>query len=60
MQPASFCGLSMGGLIGQWLLLNAPQRLDKVVLCKTAMKIASRKSGTRVLKWSCVMARLGC
>ncbi|SQF98855.1 3-oxoadipate enol-lactonase [Paucimonas lemoignei] len=41
VQRASFCGLSMGGLIGQWLLLNAPQRLDKVVLCNTAMKIAS-------------------
>ena len=41
VQRASFCGLSMGGLIGQWLLLNAPQRLEKVVLCNTAMKIAS-------------------
>ena len=24
---ASFCGLSMGGLIGQWLAINAPQRI---------------------------------
>jgi 3-oxoadipate enol-lactonase len=41
IQQTSFCGLSMGGLIGQWLLLNAPQRLDRVVLCNTAARIAS-------------------
>jgi 3-oxoadipate enol-lactonase len=38
---ANFCGLSMGGLIGQWLMINAAQRLDRVVLCNTAAKIAS-------------------
>ena len=36
-----FCGLSMGGLIGQWLALNAPQRLEKLVLCDTAARIGS-------------------
>lgn len=41
VQQASFCGLSMGGLIGQWLLLNAPHRLNRVVLCNTAAKIAN-------------------
>lgn len=41
IERASFCGLSMGGLIGQWMMLNAPQRLDRVVLCNTAAKIAS-------------------
>jgi len=41
IQRVSFCGLSMGGLIGQWLMLNAPQRLNRVVLCNTAAKIAS-------------------
>jgi 3-oxoadipate enol-lactonase len=38
---AHFCGLSMGGLIGQWLAINAGERLDKLVLCNTAAKIAS-------------------
>lgn len=33
---AHFVGLSMGGMIGQWLLRFAPERLDKVVLCNTA------------------------
>jgi pimeloyl-ACP methyl ester carboxylesterase len=36
-----FCGLSMGGLIGQWLGIHAGERLDKLVLCNTAAKIAS-------------------
>lgn len=38
---AHFCGLSMGGLIGQWLGINAGERLLKLVLCNTAAKIAS-------------------
>ena len=36
-----FCGLSMGGMIGMWLALNAPHRLHKVVLCNTAAKIGT-------------------
>lgn len=28
---AHFCGLSIGGLIGQWLALNAPERFDRMV-----------------------------
>lgn len=41
IQQVSFCGLSMGGLIGQWLAINAPERLNRVVLCNTAAKIGS-------------------
>lgn len=41
IQQVNFCGLSMGGLIGQWLALNAPERLNRVVLCNTAAKIGS-------------------
>lgn len=36
-----FCGLSIGGLTGLWLCLNAPDRFDRVVLCATAAKIGS-------------------
>jgi len=36
-----FCGLSMGGLIGQWLAINAPERIQRLVLCNTAAKIGS-------------------
>ncbi|HXW16811.1 MAG TPA: 3-oxoadipate enol-lactonase [Candidatus Acidoferrales bacterium] len=38
---AHFCGLSMGGMVGMWLGLNAPNRLDKLVLCNTAPKIGN-------------------
>lgn len=38
---AHFCGLSMGGLIGQWLGINAPERIERLVLCNTAAKIGS-------------------
>ncbi|WP_298421384.1 3-oxoadipate enol-lactonase [Rhodoblastus sp.] len=33
---AHFVGLSMSGGIGQWLMIHAPDRLDKVVLANTA------------------------
>ncbi|MBN2992608.1 3-oxoadipate enol-lactonase [Pseudomonas cedrina subsp. fulgida] len=38
---AHFCGLSMGGLIGQWLGINAGQRLHRLVVCNTAAKIGT-------------------
>lgn len=31
-----WCGISMGGVIGQWLALNAPRRLQRVALANTA------------------------
>lgn len=33
---AHWCGLSMGGMVGQWLGANAPQRFDRIVLSNTA------------------------
>ena len=39
IERAHFCGLSMGGLIGQWLGINAGARLHKLVVCNTAAKI---------------------
>ena len=41
IEGVSFCGLSMGGAVGQWLGIHAPQRLKKLVLCNTAAKIGS-------------------
>lgn len=34
-----FCGLSMGGMIGQQLALQAPERLDRLILSNTAATI---------------------
>ncbi|MFZ0633935.1 MAG: 3-oxoadipate enol-lactonase [Candidatus Acidiferrales bacterium] len=39
-----FCGLSMGGMIGMWLGINAPERLSKLVLCNTAARIGTAES----------------
>ncbi len=39
VEKAHFCGLSMGGLIGQWLGINAGSRLRPLVVCNTAAKI---------------------
>lgn len=36
-----FCGLSMGGLTGMWLGIHTPERLHKMVLCNTALKIGN-------------------
>jgi 3-oxoadipate enol-lactonase len=36
-----FCGLSMGGVIGMWLGVNAPERLHKLALCNTGAKIGT-------------------
>ncbi|NKQ10586.1 3-oxoadipate enol-lactonase [Pseudomonas sp. SST3] len=37
----AFCGLSMGGLIGQWLGINAGERLTRLVICNTGAKIGT-------------------
>jgi len=36
-----FCGLSLGGVIGQWLGVNVPARLKHLMLCNTAAKIGT-------------------
>ncbi len=36
-----FCGISMSGLIGQWLAVHAPHRLLSLILSNTAAKIGS-------------------
>ncbi len=41
IQRAHFCGLSIGGMTGMWLAANAPERLNKLVLCNTAAKIGT-------------------
>jgi 3-oxoadipate enol-lactonase len=42
IQRAHFCGLSMGGLIGQWLGIHAGERLHRLVVCNTAAQIGSQ------------------
>ena len=44
IERAHFCGLSMGGMIGMWLGLNAEKRLNKLVLSNTAAKIGKAEA----------------
>jgi 3-oxoadipate enol-lactonase / 4-carboxymuconolactone decarboxylase len=37
----AFCGISMGGAVGQWLAIHAPQRLSALVLANTSPKFGT-------------------
>lgn len=39
---AYFCGISMGGMTGQWLGIHAPQRFGGLVLANTAARIGTQ------------------
>ncbi|AEI46971.1 bifunctional 3-oxoadipate enol-lactonase/4-carboxymuconolactone decarboxylase PcaDC [Runella slithyformis] len=41
IETAYFCGLSMGGLIGQWLGIHYPERIKKLVISNTGAKIGN-------------------
>ncbi len=60
IETSHFCGISLGGLTGQWLGSHAADRITGLVLCNTASKIGNaagwnarigmvRESGTRPL-----------
>lgn len=36
LEQVDFCGLSMGGMVGQWLAIRAPERLRGLVLANTS------------------------
>jgi 3-oxoadipate enol-lactonase len=36
IRKISWCGLSMGGMVGQWLGANAPERIERLVLTNTS------------------------
>jgi 3-oxoadipate enol-lactonase / 4-carboxymuconolactone decarboxylase len=41
IETAYFCGLSMGGLIGQWLGIHHSERIKKLVISNTGAKIGN-------------------
>jgi 3-oxoadipate enol-lactonase len=41
IQRVHFCGLSMGGMTGMWLAVNAADRIDRLVLANTTPKIGT-------------------
>ena len=40
----SFCGLSLGGAVGMWLAMNAPERIDRLVLACTSARFGTREN----------------
>jgi 3-oxoadipate enol-lactonase/4-carboxymuconolactone decarboxylase len=50
IERASYCGVSIGGMIGIWLAANAPQRFDRFVLSNTSAKTAPEGFADRIAK----------
>jgi 3-oxoadipate enol-lactonase len=42
IEKTNWCGLSMGGMVGQWLGANAPERVDKLILSNTNFYYADK------------------
>ena len=40
----SFCGVSIGGMTGQWLGANAGDRIDRLALCQNRLEIILGKN----------------
>ena len=39
LERVAFFGLSLGGMVGLWLAANAPERVDRLVVCCTAARM---------------------
>ena len=39
LERVHWCGLSLGGMVGMWLAINAPERIDRLVLCCTSAQL---------------------
>lgn len=44
IEQAYFCGISMGGITGQWLAIFAPQRFKAIMVANTASKIGQAQA----------------
>ena len=44
VKKANFCGISMGGLTGQWLAIHKPEYFNHVIVCNTAAKIGQEQA----------------
>ncbi|WP_313205684.1 3-oxoadipate enol-lactonase [Psychrobacter faecalis] len=43
IKSASFCGISMGGITGQWLGIHEGKRFNKIIMSNTAAKIGNKE-----------------
>lgn len=42
IKQTNFCGISMGGLTGQWLAVYKPEHFNKIIVSNTAAKIGNK------------------
>jgi 3-oxoadipate enol-lactonase len=50
LERVNLCGLSIGGMTGMWLAVNAPERLENLVLANTAPKIGKLDTWTERIR----------
>jgi 3-oxoadipate enol-lactonase len=50
IEKVNWCGLSMGGMVGQWLGANAPDRIKRLVLSNTSSYFADKNAWNERLK----------
>ena len=50
IEKASWCGLSMGGMVGQWLGASAPSRIERLVLTNTSSYFADKTAWNERLR----------
>jgi len=51
IQKINWCGLSMGGMVGQWLGANAPQRIERLILSNTSCYFADKTAWNDRIKF---------
>jgi 3-oxoadipate enol-lactonase len=44
LQRVTYVGLSLGGMVGQWLAINAPERVDRLILISTSARMPPPES----------------
>lgn len=68
VRRAAYCGLSIGGMVGQWLAINAPDRIERLILICTSAYLGPeagyqdraavvREAGTPAVVADAVLAR---
>src|SRR5439155_1648409 len=50
LERVNWCGLSMGGMVGQWLGANAPQRVERLVITNTSSYFVDKTSWNERLR----------
>jgi 3-oxoadipate enol-lactonase len=50
LKTVNWCGLSMGGMVGQWLGANVPERIERMVITNTSSYFADKNGWSERLK----------